>query len=193
MMILALGLVIFLGLHSIRIVAEDGRAKAIAGLRGWPLEGDIFPAVVSGLRADRLGVRRGALGRAAPLGAAGLGAARDDPAHALQHDLLAAYGFKNSHFAVTVHHPMVWSVALWAVGHLLANGSAADLLLFGAFLLWAGADLFSAYAPRWRNAVVYPPPNWGATIAALATGVVLWGVLIGGLHLWLFGVSPVAM
>ena len=193
MMILALGLVIFLGLHSIRIVAEDGRAKAIARLGDGPWKGIYslvsivgFVMIVWGFAEARWD---------APLLWAPPVWARHVTILLMLFSmiLLAAYGFKNSHFAVTVHHPMVWSVALWAVGHLLANGSAADLLLFGAFLVWAGADLFSAYARDRRNAVVYPPPNWGATIAALATGVVLWGVLIGGLHLWLFGVSPVAM
>ncbi len=106
--------------------------------------------------------------------------------------LIGAYIFKRSHIAVMVHHPMVWGVAIWAVGHLIANGSAADLLLFGAFLLWAIADLVSSYGRDARKAAVYPSPNWGATLGAIALGVVLWIALLGGLHLWLFGVSPMA-
>ena len=106
--------------------------------------------------------------------------------------LIGAYIFKKSHIAVAVHHPMVWGVALWAAGHLIANGSTADLLLFGAFLVWAGADLVSAYGRDARNSVVYPTPTWSATIGAIALGVVLWIALLGGLHLWLFGVSPMA-
>ncbi len=43
------------------------------------------------------------------------------------------------------------------------------------------------------KAVVYPAPNWGATIGAVVAGVILWGLLIGGLDLWLFGVAPLAM
>ena len=88
---------------------------------------------------------------------------------------------------------MVWSVAVFGAARLIANGSAADVVLFGAFLVWALADLTSAYDRDRRNAVVYPTPNWGATIGAIVVGVVLWGLLIGGLHLWLFGVSPLAM
>ena len=106
--------------------------------------------------------------------------------------LIGAYIFKKSHIAVAVHHPMVWGVAIWAAGHLIANGSTADLLLFGAFLVWAIADLVSAYGRDARNSVVYPAPTWGATIGAIALGVVLWIALLGGLHLWLFGVSPMA-
>ena len=106
--------------------------------------------------------------------------------------LIGAYIFKKSHIAVAVHHPMVWGVAIWAVGHLIANGSAADVPLFGAFLVWAVADLFSSYSRDRLNAIVYPAPNWGATIGAIALGVVLWIALLGGLHRWLFGVSLTA-
>ncbi len=106
--------------------------------------------------------------------------------------LIGAYIFKKSHIAVSVHHPMVWGVALWSAGHLIANGSSADLVLFGAFLVWAVADLVSSYGRDARNSIVYPGPNWGATIGAIVLGVVLWVALLGGLHLWLFGVSPMA-
>src|SRR6202008_4991885 len=107
--------------------------------------------------------------------------------------LMAAYIFKKSHIAVAAHHPMLWSVAIWAAGHLLSNGSSADLVLFGAFFVWAVADLRSSYARDQRNAVVYPAPNWGATFGSVLLGVFIWIVLLGGLHLWLFGVAPMAM
>jgi uncharacterized membrane protein len=35
---------------------------------------------------------------------------------------------------------MLAAVKLWAVAHLLANGTLADVLLFGGFLAWAVAD-----------------------------------------------------
>ena len=107
--------------------------------------------------------------------------------------LIGAYIFKNSHIAVAVHHPMVWAVAIWAAGHLIANGSAADIVLFGAFFVWAVADLVSSYGRDSRNAVAYPAPDWGATIGAVVLGAILWIALLGGLHQWLFGVSPMAM
>jgi uncharacterized membrane protein len=88
---------------------------------------------------------------------------------------------------------MLWAVLLWSVGHLFANGSAADLLLFGAFFVWSAADLVSSYARDRRNGVVYPAPELGATAGAVALGLVVYALLIGGPHLWLFGVSPLAM
>jgi len=115
--------------------------------------------------------------------APGLDPAHNDPPDVFGAILIGAYIFKKSHFAVAAHHPMVWSVAIWAAGHLLSNGSSADLLLFGAFLVWAVANLRSSYARDRRNAMTYPAPNWGATIGAVLLGVVMWIALLGGLHL----------
>ena len=189
---LALGLVVFIGVHSTRIFAEGGRAKAIARLGEGPWKGIYSLLSLFGFA----------------LIVWGFGRARWDapelwaPPIWTRHTtillmlvsliLIGAYIFKKSHIAVAVHHPMVWGVALWAFGHLIANGSAADLLLFGAFLIWAGADLASSYERDRRNAVVYPAPNWTATIGAIALGILLWIALLMGLHLWLFGVSPIA-
>src|SRR5947209_327854 len=85
--------------------------------------------------------------------------------------LLGAYGFKKSHVAVAVHHPMVWAVAVWAFAHLLANGSVADIVLFGAFLVWAVLDLASAYRRDVSGAVAYPAPQWSATMGAVIVAI----------------------
>jgi len=193
MAILALGLVIFLGLHSTRIFADDARAKAIVRLGEGPWKGVYSLLSLIGL----------------VLIVWGFGLARRSavqfwfPSVFTLHTavflmlismiLIGAYLFKRSHIAVAVHHPMVWGVAVWSAAHLLANGSTADLLLFGAFLVWAIAGLISSYGRDARNAVVYPAPNYGGTLWAILTGVALWAVLIAGLHLWLFGKSPLPM
>ena len=39
-------------------------------------------------------------------------------------------------FRVT-RHPVMWGVALWSVGHLLANGDGASMMLFGGLLVLA--------------------------------------------------------
>ena len=193
MAILVFGLVIFLGLHSTRIFAEGGRARAVArfGEGAWKgiyslLSIIGFFLIVRGFAQARWNVVE-----------------LWTPPVWTRHItivlmlfsaiLMGAYIFKKSHVAVAAHHPMVWSVAIWAAGHLLSNGSTADLVLFGAFLVWAVADLRSSYARDQRNAVVYSAPNWGATIGAVLLGIVIWIALLAGLHLWLFGVSPMAM
>jgi uncharacterized membrane protein len=190
MAILVLGLIIFLGLHSTRIVSEGGRERAIARLGEGPWKGIYsllsaigFALIVWGFAQAR---HYAPMLWTPPLGAR----------HAtillmlVAMVLLAAYLFKQSHIAVAVHHPMVWSVALFGLAHLIANGSAADVVLFGAFFVWALADLMSSYARDRRNGVVYPEPTWGATIGAIVVGLVLWAVLAFWLHTWLFGVSP---
>jgi uncharacterized membrane protein len=190
MAILALGLVIFLGLHSTRIVAEGGRAKAIARIGEGPWKGvySLLSAIGLVLIIWGFGQARydAAVLWTAPVGVRHIALTL----MLISLVLIAAYIFKKSHIAVAVHHPMVWGVAVWAAAHLFANGSAADLLLFGAFLVWAAADLVSSYARDRRDAVVYPSPEWGATIGAVVVGIVLWIALLAGLHLWLFGVSP---
>jgi uncharacterized membrane protein len=190
MAILVLGLVIFLGLHSTRIVSESGREKAIARLGEGPWKG-----IYSALSAIGL-----------VLIVWGFADARYTwpslwtPFPGARHVtiflmliamvLLAAYFFKESHITAAIHHPMVWSVAVFGLAHLTANGSAADAVLFGAFLVWAAADLVSSYARDRRDGLVYPEPNWSATAGATVVGLVLWAVLAFWLHYWLFGVSP---
>jgi uncharacterized membrane protein len=192
MAILILGLVIFLGLHSTRIVSESGRQKAIARLGEGPWKGLYsavsaigFVLIVWGFARARYNVPQ--LWTPFP------GARHITMLLMLiSLILLASYLFKRSHITAAVHHPMVWAVLLWSVGHLLANGSAADLVLFGAFVVWSVADLASSYARDRRDGLVYPAPEPGATAGAVVVGLVIYGLFIGGLHLWLFGVSPLA-
>jgi uncharacterized membrane protein len=189
---LVLGLVIFLGLHTIRIVAEPLRAQSIARIGEGPWKGLYSLVSAIGLVLIVWGFARARYD--APL----LWTPPDGARHAtillmlISMLLLAGYLFKQSHIAVAVRHPMVWSVVVFGLAHLIANGSAADVVLFGAFFIWALADLISSYARDRQNSVVYPEPNWGATIGAIVVGLVFWAVIAFWLHLWLFGVSPLA-
>ena len=190
MTMLVLGLIIFLGLHSTRIFAESGREKAIARLGEGPWKGIYsllsaigFVLIVWGFAEARFTAP--AL-YAPPPGARHLTITLMLVAMVL----LAAYFFKRSHITAALHHPMVWSVAVFGAAHLVANGSAADVVLFGAFLIWAAADLVSAYARDRRDALVYPEPKWSATAGAVALGIAFWAVIAFWLHYWLFGVAP---
>jgi uncharacterized membrane protein len=190
MTILVLGLIIFLGLHSTRIVSETGRERAVARLGEGPWKGIYsllsavgFVLIVWGFAEARY---------AAPELWTPVPGARHITMllMLIALILLASYLFKRSHITAAVHHPMLWSVLLWSIAHLIANGSAADLVLFGAFFVWAAADLISSYARDRRNGLVYSEPEWSATIGAFVVGLVFWAVLAFWLHSWLFGVSP---
>jgi uncharacterized membrane protein len=193
MAILVLGLIIFLGLHSTRIFAESGREKAIARLGEGPWKGIYSLLSVIGFVLIVWGFAEARYTAPAlytpPAGARHL----TITLMLIAMVLLVAYFFKQSHITAAVHHPMVWSVAVFGLAHLISNGSAADLVLFGAFLVWAAADLVSSYARDRRDGVVYPEPKWSATVGAIVLGLGLWAVLAFWLHYRLFGVSPLGV
>jgi uncharacterized membrane protein len=104
-------------------------------------------------------------------------------------------------------HPVMWAIALWSVGHLLANGDAASMILFGglAVLSLSGAAHIDArrrahLGARWDAYAQHAPFVPLASLAGgrarsalreigwlrLGGGLVLYGGTIW-LHPWLFG------
>jgi uncharacterized membrane protein len=181
------GLVIFLGLHSVRIFADGWRASTIARIGEKPWKG--IYSVVSLASFVLLVWGYGQVRGQMPLW---------NPPAAMRYVtgvlmipvfilLVAAYWPRNG-IKSRLHHPMLLSVKLWAFAHLLSNGNVPDVLLFGAFLAWAIAD-FSAARKRDRAAgVVYPPGTASATIGCVVVGLVVYGAFVKGLHAWLIGV-----
>ena len=74
--------------------------------------------------------------------------------------LAAAYVPKNG-IKAWVHHPMVLGVKVWALAHLLANHTLADLLLFGSFLVWAVLNFRAARARDRAGQHGYPAGHGG--------------------------------
>jgi uncharacterized membrane protein len=86
---------------------------------------------------------------------------------------------------------MVLGVKVWAVAHLLSNGALHEIVLFGAFLVWA---VFDFRAARRRRAVESKAPytaSASGTLITIVAGAVLWAVFAFYLHLWLIGVQPI--
>jgi uncharacterized membrane protein len=71
-------------------------------------------------------------------------------------------------------HPMLWSFALWAGLHMLANGDSASLVFFGAFLVTALAGMPSIDAKLARR--------HGETWAGFArqTSILPFGAILAG-------------
>ena len=88
-----------------------------------------------------------------------------------------------------VKHPMITAVKAWALAHLLANGMLADALLFGSFLAWAVADRISLKRRVPRPLRTAPPSRWN-DLVAVAGGLVVYAVVVAWLHRLLIGVSP---
>ena len=181
------GLAIFLGVHSISIVAprwRDRTAQAL-GLRTWQAIYAII-AVIGLVLVVR-----------------GYGDARQTPAvlyvspqwlkditvglMILFFPLLLATYLPGRIRTTLRNNPMLVATKLWAVAHLLANGTVADVVLFGGFLLWAAADRVSLKFRAPRPVPALPATPWNDAIAVVA-GLALYLAFIAGVHLALIGV-----
>jgi len=186
--ILVAGLVLFLGVHSVRIVAEDWRTRAIARLGPGPWKGLYSLLSLAGLALIVWGF---GLARVAPIQ---LWSAPPGMRHLAWLLTLAAFVLlvaaylPGNHFKAWLHHPMVLAVQVWALAHLLVNGNLAHLVLFGSFLVWAACDLAAARRRDRPGQLVYAPGRWGPTLATLVIGVLAWAVFALWLHGWLIGI-----
>ena len=90
---------------------------------------------------------------------------------------------------------MLLATKLWAVAHLLANGTLADVLLFGGFLAWAVADRISVKRrpPAEAHAVPGAPPRPYNDAIAVVGGLAVYALFVLWAHRWLFGVSPLRL
>ena len=89
-----------------------------------------------------------------------------------------------------VGHPMLLAIMIWSAGHLMANGTAASLVLFGSFLAWAIADFVSA---RRRSAGKTWPAATATTgsgdVTAVVIGLALYAFMLVWGHAHLIGVD----
>jgi uncharacterized membrane protein len=203
MALLILGLVLFLGAHSTRVFAENWRQATLERLGEKAYKGVYTLVSLLGFGLMMFGfdqVRWDSPVLWSPPVWAKHGAA---VLMLLSLVLLAcAYAPRNA-IKVKLHHPMVLSVKVWALAHLLANPRLADVVLFGAFLLWSVLN-FRAARQRDRLAAaslsagegsgsLEPEISSAATWRAIGIGVVVWAFLLSRGHAWLFGVSPLGM
>ena len=190
MTLLILGLVLFLGVHSVRVLGEDGRNALRARLGEGGYKGLYTLVSLAGFALIVWGY--GAARQAPvqlwvpPAWTRHLAALLTIPAFVL---LVAAYVPGNS-IKARLHHPMVLGIKTWAFAHLLANGMLAQALLFGSFLVWAALS-FRAARQRDRLAqVVYAPGRLGPTLVTVAVGLVAWAAFAFWAHGALIGVRP---
>lgn len=188
---LVAGLVVFLGVHSSRMLADGWRSRTIERLGAKPWKA--FYALVS-LAGLALLVW-------------GYGVARQQPVQlwsppvGLRHAaalltwlafvLLAATYVPGNQIKARLHHPMLLGTKVWALAHLLANGTLAGAILFGSFLLWAVTMFASARRRDRREAVRYAPGRASRTVITLAAGTVAWAVFAFWLHGLLIGIRPI--
>jgi uncharacterized membrane protein len=187
---LVLGLVLFLGTHSVRIFGESWRGARVAamGLNAWKGVYSVVSILGFVLLAWGYGVARGApvILYSPPVWTKHVAALLTIPAFIL---LAAAY-VPGTRIKRAVGHPMVVGVKSWAFAHLLANGTLADVVLFGAFLAWAIADYIAARRRDRAAGTVYVVGPITRDVTAVVVGLIAWAAFAFWLHGALIGVRP---
>lgn len=187
MLLLVLGLVLFLGVHSVSIFAEPFRNRIaerseLAWKAGYGVASLVGIVLIS----------------------KGYAAARMDPvwlwspppflSHLAALLLLPVFVFFVAPYfpgriSDALKHPQLVAVKIWATAHLLVNGTLADVLLFGSFLAWAVADRISL--KRRTPRPLQTAPRSGANdFIAIGVGLVAYLVFVFWAHRTLIGVAP---
>ena len=105
--------------------------------------------------------------------------------------ILVTASYIRGRIYTAVKHPMLAGVKLWAAAHLLANGDLGAIVLFGSFLAWAVFDRISL--KRRADAGAPPIPVGGLTndLIAVAVGIVAYLALAFVFHPVVIGVPVV--
>jgi uncharacterized membrane protein len=189
--LMILGLVIFLGVHSTRIVADGWRTAMIARMGPLPWKALYTLLSIVGF----------------VLVVWGFGLARQQPVQlwmpprGMRHlaalltliafVLLAATYVPSNAIKARLHHPMVLSVKVWALAHLLANGNIAHVVLFGSFLVWAALSFRAARARDRAAGTVYPAGTASGTAITVVVGIAVWAWFAFSAHGLLIGIRPI--
>lgn len=190
MTMLILGLVIFLGVHSVRIVADGWRTRTLARVGDGTYKGvySVVSIVGFGLIIYGFGIARETptLLWTVPVGMRHAASLLTLVAFVL---LAAAYVPRNG-IKAKLHHPMVLGVKSWALAHVLVNGNLAHLVLFGAFLAWAVVDFIAARRRDRAAGTQYPAGTVSGTVVAVLVGLIAWAAFAFKLHGLLIGIRP---
>jgi uncharacterized membrane protein len=187
MAVLIIGLALFLGIHSIALAAPDLRRRSVVRMGEGPWKGLYAAVSAVGLALIVYGFH---LARQSPV-------VLYTPPEWMRYVtvllmlpvfplLIAAY--LPGRIKSATKHPMLAAVKFWALAHLLANGTLADVLLFGGFLAWAVMDRISLKR-RVQTVPGVSPGRFNDAIAVVL-GLGFYVLFIAWAHMRLFGVSP---
>jgi uncharacterized membrane protein len=183
---LIFGLLIFLGAHSLRIVAPAWRdaQRARLGENAWKGLYSVASLAGFGLIVWGYGQARQqpVVLWATPVALRHLAG----PLTLIAFVLLAASQIGGNAIQAKLQHPMLLGTKVWALAHLLANNTLADVLLFGGFLVWA----VLCYRSARRRGPVQVTVKPGRTAMAVAAGAVLWALFAFWAHAAWIGVAP---
>jgi uncharacterized membrane protein len=187
LLVMILGLILFLGVHTLT-TQRDLRARFIASMGQGGYK--IFYALVSlaGLALIAWGF--------AEYRATGWIDVWNPPkafkhitvALMLPAVILVVASYVRGRIYTTLKHPMLAGVKLWAAAHLLANGDLGSIILFGSFLAWAVFDRISLKRRPHAGAPPIPVGGPGNDLIAIAVGIVAYLALAFAFHPVVIGV-----
>lgn len=190
MQLLILGLCVFLGVHSTRMVVPAWRERMIHKIGLLPWKGGYALLSLIGLA----------------LIVYGYGQARLNPVPVwfppfwmkhvtallmlLAFVCIAAAYIPGNWLKARFGHPMLAGVKTWSFAHLLANGMLADIVLFGAFMVWSILE-YRVHRLRDKAAgTVYPHDSVRRDVLVVVVGLAAAAVFALFLHQPLIGVRP---
>jgi len=188
---LVLGLVLFFAAHSVSIVNDAWRNRMAAKLGEWPWQGLYALVSIVGLALIVWGYvlarQEPVLLYTPPVWLRTVAIVLLVPVFPL---LLATY--LPGRIQSAAKHPMLAATMLWALAHLLVNGTLADVLLFGAFLVWAILDRISM-KHRAQRPILHLPPTGANDLIAMIAGLALYVAFLFWLHGWLIGAPLIVL
>ena len=173
------GLVLFLGMHSISIVAAPLRDSLAAKSElGWKAFYSIvslagFILIIQGYSEARIGAD---VLYTTPRWLWHVAGFLMLPTFAL---FLAPYF--PGRISAAAKHPQLVAVKLWAFAHLLMNGTVPDVVLFGSFLAWGVADRISMKRREQRK-LPGMPKTAANDIIIIVLGLGLYAATVLWLH-----------
>ncbi|HEY7753230.1 MAG TPA: NnrU family protein [Steroidobacteraceae bacterium] len=184
-----LGLAVFFGVHSISMLALPWRNRIAErlGARAWQGVYSVIALTGFYLLVTGYGTARASstLLYALPSWLRYIAALLMLPVFTL-----ALASVLSGRIRARTQHPLLLATMLWAVAHLLTNGSSADVWLFGVFLLWAIA-VRTSLARRPARPPIALPASPANDVIAVTGGLALYAVFLLWLHARWFGVSPI--
>lgn len=187
---LIVGLLVFLVPHSVGLVAPQWRSRQVARLGEKPWKGLYSLVSLAGFVLIIWGYGHARATPVAVFAPPPWGRHAAALLTVIAFVLFAAAYVPRTKIKAALGHPMTAGVALWAFAHLLANGTQRDVVLFGAFLVWALVTFVIRRGRDARAGTTYPPGSLAKDAIAVVAGVVVAVGFALFLHGPLIGVRP---
>jgi uncharacterized membrane protein len=190
--VMILGLVLFLGVHT--LTTQRALRARVVGAMGEGSYKIVYAAVaLAGLALIVWGFAHYRAGGLWPVWTPPKAFKHITVALMLPAVILVAASYIRGRIYTTLKHPMLSGVKLWAAAHLIANGDLGAIILFGSFLGWAVFDRISLKHRTDAGGPLIAVGGPGNDLIAVAVGVAAYLALAFAFHPVVIGVPVVGV